>query len=55
MVQVNRKGAHMPPRINEGSFEYYILDELLDSLGYQAVKGVGIAPHEPLAERESLL
>jgi len=43
----------MPPRINEESFEYYILDELLDSLGYKAVKGIDIAPGEPLAERAS--
>ena len=43
----------MPPCINEESFDYYFLDELLDSLGYKAVKDVDIAPHEPLAERES--
>jgi hypothetical protein len=25
----------MPPRINEETFEYYILDDLLANLGYQ--------------------
>lgn len=42
----------MPPRINEESFEYYILDDLLVNLGYQILHGEEIAPGEPAAERD---
>jgi type I restriction enzyme R subunit len=43
----------MPSRVNELTFEYYILEELLASLGYPTAKGIDIAPGEPGAERGS--
>lgn len=42
----------MSPRINEESFEYYVLDDLLAKLGYLILRGETVAPGEPAAERE---